>query len=128
MARFLLICIVLAQLSVFMEGLNLVVPMAMNGPDRMPVLGLKNARVPSPAPSSGGGSLGTSDVRNVTVPSPAPSSGGESLGTGDVSGNRRVMGHHSSDKSEAGGEVIIGGFATALVAAIFCYIRVTRRN
>ncbi|KAJ3682184.1 hypothetical protein LUZ60_014757 [Juncus effusus] len=32
------------------------------------------------------------------------------------------------DKSIAGAEVILGGFATALFAVIFIYIRVTRKN
>ncbi|XAR66347.1 hypothetical protein NMG60_11012540 [Bertholletia excelsa] len=55
------------------------------------------------------------------VPAPAPS----------VLANRRVMRwhqHHRSEKSAAGGDVILGGFALALVAAIFCYIRITRRT
>ncbi|KAK6918930.1 hypothetical protein RJ641_017352 [Dillenia turbinata] len=38
---------------------------------------------------------------------------------------RRLAKHHS-DKSVAGGGVIIGGLATAIFAAVFCYIRVTR--
>ncbi|KAG6416946.1 hypothetical protein SASPL_124387 [Salvia splendens] len=36
--------------------------------------------------------------------------------------------HHSSDKSVAGGGVIIGGLVTAIFAAVYCYIRVTRRK
>ncbi|CAI9787590.1 unnamed protein product [Fraxinus pennsylvanica] len=36
--------------------------------------------------------------------------------------------HHSSDKSVAGGGVIIGGLVTAIFAAVYCYIRVTRRR
>lgn len=35
---------------------------------------------------------------------------------------------HPFDKSIAGGEVILGGLATAILAAIFCYIRVTRQK
>ena len=35
---------------------------------------------------------------------------------------------HSSDKSVAGGGVIIGGLVTAIFAAVYCYIRVTRRK
>ncbi|KAL2466304.1 hypothetical protein Adt_42155 [Abeliophyllum distichum] len=35
--------------------------------------------------------------------------------------------HHSSfDKSVAGGGVIIGGLVTAIFAAVYCYIRLTR--
>lgn len=36
--------------------------------------------------------------------------------------------HHSSDKSVAGGGVIIGGLATVTFAAVYCYIQVTRRR
>ncbi|KAG2717131.1 hypothetical protein I3760_03G158900 [Carya illinoinensis] len=37
--------------------------------------------------------------------------------------------HHHSDRSDmAGGGVIIGGLFTAIFAAVFCYIRVTRRR
>ncbi|RZC46364.1 hypothetical protein C5167_039312 [Papaver somniferum] len=36
--------------------------------------------------------------------------------------------HHSSSESIAGGTVIIGGLVTTIFAAVFCYIRVTRRN
>lgn len=35
---------------------------------------------------------------------------------------------HRPDRSIAGADIILGGFATAILAAIFCYIRVTRRN
>ncbi|KAF7823087.1 putative ribonuclease H-like domain-containing protein [Senna tora] len=39
---------------------------------------------------------------------------------------RRLGKHHSStDKSVAGGGVILGGLVTAIFAAVFCYIRVT---
>ncbi|KAI9178396.1 hypothetical protein LWI28_025961 [Acer negundo] len=40
----------------------------------------------------------------------------------------RRMGKHRSDKSVAGGGVIIGGLVTATFAAVVCYIRVTRRK
>ncbi|RDX88670.1 hypothetical protein CR513_29712, partial [Mucuna pruriens] len=36
---------------------------------------------------------------------------------------RRLGRHHSTDKSVAGGGVIIGGLVTAIFAAVFCYIR-----
>ena len=81
MARFLILCIVLVQFSIFVGALD------------------------------------------VQVPSPAPLSE-----RGDGPWNRRVTRHHSSDKSFTGGDLILGGFATALVAAIFSYIRITRRN
>ncbi|KAK4754406.1 hypothetical protein SAY87_002510 [Trapa incisa] len=40
---------------------------------------------------------------------------------------RRVQRHHSLSGS-AGGDVILGGFVTAFVAAILWYIRVTRKT
>ncbi|KAK4769856.1 hypothetical protein SAY87_030388 [Trapa incisa] len=40
----------------------------------------------------------------------------------------RRLGKHKSDKSVAGGGVIIGGLVTAIFAAVFCYIRVTRKR
>ncbi|CAN4104842.1 unnamed protein product [Withania somnifera] len=36
--------------------------------------------------------------------------------------------HNHSDKSVAGGGVIIGGLVTAIFAAVYCYIRVTRKR
>ncbi|KAI8011447.1 hypothetical protein LOK49_LG06G01519 [Camellia lanceoleosa] len=36
--------------------------------------------------------------------------------------------HRLSDRSVAGGGVILGGFFTAMFAAIYCYIRVTRTS
>lgn len=41
---------------------------------------------------------------------------------------RRLGKHRSSDKSVAGGGVIIGGLVTAIFAAVFSYIRVTRKR
>ncbi|KAL6992690.1 hypothetical protein U1Q18_010803 [Sarracenia purpurea var. burkii] len=105
MARFLLLCsVILAELSISMtetkgtEGLDLMA--------RVAVFGHNDGLIPSPAPSSGGDNSG---IRNYP-------------------GNRRVTRHHISDKSRAGGEVILGGFASALFAAVFCYIRVTRKS
>ncbi|KAB5560503.1 hypothetical protein DKX38_005460 [Salix brachista] len=42
-------------------------------------------------------------------------------------GIRRIARHHS-DKSEAGGDVVLGGFLVAIIAVVLCYIRVTRPN
>ncbi|KAK4437317.1 hypothetical protein Salat_0065600 [Sesamum alatum] len=42
--------------------------------------------------------------------------------------SRKMGKHRSSDKSVAGGGVIIGGLVTAIFAAVCCYIRVTRRR
>ncbi|KAL6570679.1 hypothetical protein OROGR_000229 [Orobanche gracilis] len=69
-----------------------------------------------------------------------PSSAGRADGDGDDDERERVaeapvesvgrkMGRHkSADKSVAGGGVIIGGLVTAISAAVYCYIRVTRRR
>lgn len=50
--------------------------------------------------------------------------------TAEAPGIRRLGKHHQhhSDKSVAGGGVIIGGLVTAIFAAVFCYIRVTRKR
>ncbi|WOK91886.1 hypothetical protein Cni_G00578 [Canna indica] len=36
--------------------------------------------------------------------------------------------HHRIDKSVAGAEVILGGLAVAIIIAVICYIRVTRKR
>ncbi|KAL6991084.1 hypothetical protein U1Q18_009204 [Sarracenia purpurea var. burkii] len=41
---------------------------------------------------------------------------------------RRLEKCHSSDKSVAGGGVIVGGLTTAIFVAVYCHIRVTRRR
>ncbi|KAI3736247.1 hypothetical protein L6452_15785 [Arctium lappa] len=59
------------------------------------------------------------------TPSPREEENGESGGVQEVhTENHR----HSSDKSVAGGGVIVGGLATAVFATLYCYIRVTRRK
>ncbi|KAJ1291320.1 hypothetical protein BS78_02G307700 [Paspalum vaginatum] len=37
-------------------------------------------------------------------------------------------GHRPFDRTFAGGKIIVAGFAAAIVIAIFCYIRITRRK
>ncbi|CAK7350825.1 unnamed protein product [Dovyalis caffra] len=59
------------------------------------------------------------------APSPAPSEGGTVIPANHSI--RRIARHHP-DKSEAGGDVILGGFVVVVVAVVLCYIRVTRRN
>ena len=58
---------------------------------------------------------------------PSPGGGAESLEVAEAPANRR-LGKHHVDRSIAGGGVIIGGLATAIFAAVFCYIRITRRR
>lgn len=36
--------------------------------------------------------------------------------------------HRPSDRTFAGGKIIVAGLAAAIVAAIFCYIRITRKK
>lgn len=57
-------------------------------------------------------------------PSPA------SVGSPGIAGGpeSQQIADPTSDKSIAGAEVILGGFATAVLAIILCYIRVTRKN
>ncbi|KAM3285323.1 hypothetical protein P3S67_024122 [Capsicum chacoense] len=85
--RFLLICLVLAQI-LLMQKVN-----ALRKLDT-------STSVPSSAPGRGDHAPAVTHVRT----------------------------HHSFNKSVVGGDVILGGFATALIASIFCYIRVTRRG
>lgn len=100
MARFLLLCILLAELSVFIASRDLD-PIARYDTKR---LILTDSIVPSPSPSKNGENKGSEE---------SPRIGG-------------IKRHHSVDKSVAGGDVILGGFAIAFIVAIVCYIRVTR--
>lgn len=59
-------------------------------------------------------------VAQTPWPAGAPAAEGPA---GDVARPRR-----HEDRSIAGAEVILAGFAAAVVAAIFCYIRVTRKK
>ncbi|MCD9643309.1 hypothetical protein HAX54_030652 [Datura stramonium] len=93
--RFLLICLVIAQLVLPMQNANAV------------------------------RRLDTSTL----VPSPAPTVKAIGRGRGDQTpAVTHIRTHHSFNKAMAGGDLILGGFATALIASIFCYIRVTRRR
>ncbi|XAR55432.1 hypothetical protein NMG60_11035499 [Bertholletia excelsa] len=75
---------------------------------------------------------GTGSVHSTHSIADPPSSGdSESSSEGSAAEApeiRRLGRHNGSDKSVAGGGVIIGGLVTAIFAAIFCYIRVTRRR
>ncbi|KAF5741464.1 Xyloglucan endotransglucosylase/hydrolase protein 9 precursor [Tripterygium wilfordii] len=61
---------------------------------------------------------------------PSAESSGAEYGAAEGPEIRRLGKHHSSDsdKSIAGGEVIVGGLVTAIFAAVFAYIRVTRKR
>lgn len=75
----------------------------------------------------------SSRIADQDVPStasyPSEAKGEESSEVAEAPANRRLGKHtHHSDKSVAGGGVIIGGLVTAIFAAVFCYIRVTRKR
>ncbi|KAF3443771.1 hypothetical protein FNV43_RR13461 [Rhamnella rubrinervis] len=75
----------------------------------------------------------SSRVADQPVPSaasaPSEAKEDESSEVAGAPANRRLGKHeHRSDKSVAGGGVIIGGLVTAIFAAVFCYIRVTRKR
>ncbi|OWM77626.1 hypothetical protein CDL15_Pgr017024 [Punica granatum] len=63
-------------------------------------------------------------------PGPVPDQGWVGTGVAEaptITATRRVQSHHHVLGS-TGGDVILGGFVMAFVAAILCYIRVTRKN
>ncbi|KAJ8749290.1 hypothetical protein K2173_018771 [Erythroxylum novogranatense] len=74
----------------------------------------------------------TGTVAGVTEPpalSPSQSSWSREVeNEAEAPAIRRLGKHHSSDKSVAGGGVIIGGLVTAIFAAVFAYIRVTKKR
>ncbi|KAB5512883.1 hypothetical protein DKX38_029911 [Salix brachista] len=61
-------------------------------------------------------------------PALSPLQAEKESGEAEAPGIRKLGKHHSSDKSVAGGGVILGGLVTAIFAAVFCYIRVTRKR
>ncbi|PKH56465.1 hypothetical protein CRG98_050305 [Punica granatum] len=81
-----------------------------------------------PVSSAAGPSVEASAVTEQPVSSHAESSSEGAEGSVAEAPGIRRMGKHRSDKSVAGGGVIIGGLVTAIFAAVFCYIRVTRKR
>ncbi|CAL9078306.1 unnamed protein product [Musa textilis] len=74
--------------------------------------------------------LGLAVARLTPAESPPPSvspDGGEP-GLLSPAALRLAQHHRTSDKSIAGAEVILGGFATLVFGAIFAYIRVTTKR
>ena len=66
-------------------------------------------------------------LTSAKAPAPAPAAGwSSSLGDGGTTTHISRVSRHRPNM--AGGDVILGGFAFALVTAIVCYIRVTRRT
>ncbi|XP_031473098.1 uncharacterized protein LOC116245724 [Nymphaea colorata] len=71
------------------------------------------------APSTEGAAtppIGDEIVRHIAVMAEAPAAA------------RRLGHHHESSSSAAGGGVILGGLGTAMIIAVVCYVRVTRRE
>ncbi|KAG7011935.1 hypothetical protein SDJN02_26843, partial [Cucurbita argyrosperma subsp. argyrosperma] len=73
-------------------------------------------------------STATTTTSHVSAaPEPSETDNVEGPGLAEAPEIRR-LGKHHVDKSVAGGGVIIGGLVTAVFAAVFCYIRVTRKR
>ncbi|WRX15991.1 hypothetical protein QQP08_008478 [Theobroma cacao] len=66
--------------------------------------------------------------READEPAATPAESSNETRGADAPEIRRLGKHHLSDKSVAGGGVIIGGLVTAIFAAVFAYIRVTRKR
>ncbi|RCV42207.1 hypothetical protein SEVIR_9G197400v4 [Setaria viridis] len=60
------------------------------------------------------------------IAEPPASPGAVAEGPGDDAARAGAGGR--PDRSEAGGEVILAGFAAAVIIVVFCYIRVTREK
>ncbi|KAH1098648.1 hypothetical protein J1N35_015569 [Gossypium stocksii] len=68
--------------------------------------------------------------READVPVPSPAESSRETRKAEAPGIRRLGKHDSSsdDGSMAAGGVIIGGLVTVFFAAVFAYIRVTRKK
>ncbi|CAL4917480.1 unnamed protein product [Urochloa decumbens] len=66
-------------------------------------------------------------LRGIVAEPPA-SPGAVAPGPGDAAQAGAGGGGGRPDRSEAGGEVILAGFAAAVIIVVFCYIRVTRES
>ncbi|OMP06088.1 hypothetical protein CCACVL1_01712 [Corchorus capsularis] len=66
--------------------------------------------------------------READEPAAAPVESSSETKEAEAPEIRRLGKHHMSDKSVAGGGVIIGGLVTAIFAAVYAYIRVTRKR
>ena len=66
--------------------------------------------------------------READEPAASPSESSQETREAEAPEIRRLGKHHLSNKSAAGGGVIIGGLVTAILAVVFAYIRVTRKR
>nr|DAD23181.1 TPA_asm: hypothetical protein HUJ06_024644 [Nelumbo nucifera] len=114
MARLLKICLIMAEVLMVMAMAYDHEPVSPNAP-KAAIEGSQKGAGSSDPPSSSVTAISSKDELDMTETAESP-------------GIRRMGNHHSSGGSAAGGGVIIGGLATAIFAAIFAYIRVTRRR
>ncbi|XP_021721035.1 uncharacterized protein LOC110688575 [Chenopodium quinoa] len=83
---------------------------------------------PSQAPESSHNSVKNHHENASSSNDETTNAHGEELSPHQEVHLENVHAHHHTDKSVAGGGVIIGCLATAFVLSIFCYIRATRRT
>jgi hypothetical protein len=68
-------------------------------------------------------------LRGIAEPmSPGAADGPAGSAAEQPGGGGGGGGGRQHDRSEAGAEVILAGFAAAVLVVVFCYIRVTRKN
>ncbi|CAL1393915.1 unnamed protein product [Linum trigynum] len=79
---------------------------------------------PSPGPSKETSEAPKPKYSDLPAAEPTVVEAGEAAVAGEGEGQRKKH----TDKSVAGGGVIIGGLLTAVCMAVFCYIRVTRKR
>jgi hypothetical protein len=65
----------------------------------------------------------------IAEPPATPAAAVATPGPGDAAAAQAGAGDgRPDDRSQAGGEVILAGFAAAVIIVVFCYIRVTREK
>lgn len=113
MARFLLLCLILANACVSLT--------------------MASAPSPSKAPAPMIRKMGKHQNAPALSPSNEQSSR-EAQAVPETEDNVSILEqkihlkHHHVDRSVAGGGVILGGLATTFLVAVFCYIRATARH
>ncbi|XVE76455.1 hypothetical protein DITRI_Ditri12bG0174200 [Diplodiscus trichospermus] len=98
-------------------------------PKVVKTLGGAPASSPSQAPQTENNThlTGGSPSADHTGPATIEANNGENVSVGGQE-IHLLKHHHSTDKSIAGGGVILGGLATTFLVAVFCYIRATGRH
>ncbi|KAL5731057.1 hypothetical protein ACHQM5_003818 [Ranunculus cassubicifolius] len=114
MARLIIICFILFQIFVLLATAREI--KEANAPITLTRIQIdKDIIAESPNASYGE----SAEIKTETS-EPAEGPGGEE--------ERSKASHHHPTGEFAGGGVILGGLATAFFAAVFCYIRVTRKQ